>query len=226
MRLRRKPWARPELAACPFFVDDPQALRDRWAAAFPQSAPLHLELGCGKGGFLARQAAAHPDRNFIGIDLKSEVLVLAKRKVEAALAAAGRGERPVDNVLLLSWDIERLPLIFGEQDRVERVYVNFCNPWPKPGSKKHRLTHTRQLVNYRRWMAPGARLWFKTDDEELFRETLEEYLPAAGFQAEYVTWDLAAQDLADNVPTEHEEMFMARGVPIKFLRAAPLPRED
>lgn len=226
MRLRRKPWARPELAACPFFVDHPPELRNRWAAAFPNRAPIHLELGCGKGGFLAQQTAAHPDCNYIGIDLKSEVLVLAKRKVEAALAAAGRGDRPVDNVLLLSWDIERLHLIFGEQDRVDRIFVNFCNPWPKPGSKKHRLTHTRQLQNYRRWMAPGARLWFKTDDEELFRETLEEYLPAAGFQAEYVTWDLAAQALPENVLTEHEEMFMAQGLPIKFLRAAPVPEEN
>ena len=75
-------------------------------------------------------------------------------------------------------------------------------------------------------MAPGARLWFKTDDEELFRETLEEYLPAAGFQAEYVTWDLAAQALPENVLTEHEEMFMAQGLPIKFLQAAPVPEEN
>ena len=90
MRIRRKPWARPELAACPFFVDTPPELRDRWAEAFPRTAPIHLELGCGKGGFLAEQAAAHPELNFIGIDLKSEVLALAKRKAEAALAAAGR----------------------------------------------------------------------------------------------------------------------------------------
>ncbi len=221
MRLRRKPWARPELAACPFFVDDPPSLRGRWAAAFPRSAPIHLELGCGKGGFLAARAAAHPEINNIAIDLKSEVLALAKRKTEEALAAAGRPVDRVDNVLLLSWDIERLHLIFGEEDRVERIDINFCNPWSKRGDHKHRLTHPRQLLAYRRWLAPEARLWFKTDDEELFRTTLEEYLPAAGYRAEFVTWDLAAAALAENVPTEHEEMFMARGVPIKFLRAVP-----
>ena len=223
MRIRRKPWARPELAACPFFVDTPPELRDRWAEAFPRTAPIHLELGCGKGGFLAEQAAAHPELNFIGIDLKSEVLALAKRKAEAALAAAGRPTGQVDNLLLLSWDIERLHLIFGETDRVDRIYINFCNPWPKPGSKKHRLTHTRQLPAYRRWMAPGARLWFKTDDEELFRETLEEYLPAAGYRAELVIRDLAKEGLPENVLTEHEEMFMAQGLPIRFLRALPVP---
>lgn len=219
MRLRRKPWARPELATCPFFVDDPPAERGRWASLFPRSGPVYLELGCGKGGFLAQEAAAHPERNFIAIDLKSEVLVLAKRKVEAALAAAGRPTDRVDNVLLLSWDIERLHLIFGEEERVDRVYVNFCNPWPKPGQRKHRLTHTRQLLSYRRWMGEGAELWFKTDDDDLFRDTLEQYLPQAGYEVKYVTWDLHAQALPDNVPTEHEEMFAAQGIPIKSLIA-------
>ena len=114
MRLRRKPWARPELAACPFFVDAPQEVRGSWASQFPRKAPIYLELGCGKGGFLAHEAAAHPEVNFIAIDLKSEVLALAKRKVEAALSAAGRPAAQVDNVLLMSWDIERLHLIFGE----------------------------------------------------------------------------------------------------------------
>ena len=180
MRLRRKPWARPELAACPFFVDAPQEVRGSWASRFPRKAPIYLELGCGKGGFLAHEAAAHPEVNFIAIDLKSEVLALAKRKVEAALSAAGRPAAQVDNVLLMSWDIERLHLIFGEEERVDRVYVNFCNPWPKPGDHKHRLTHTRQLMSYRRWMGEEAELWFKTDDSGLFRDTLEQRLIGHG----------------------------------------------
>jgi tRNA (guanine-N7-)-methyltransferase len=221
MRLRRKPWARPELAACPFFVDAPQEVRGSWASQFPRKAPIYLELGCGKGGFLAHEAAAHPEVNFIAIDLKSEVLALAKRKVEAALSAAGRPAAQVDNVLLMSWDIERLHLIFGEEERVDRVYVNFCNPWPKPGDHKHRLTHTRQLMSYRRWMGEEAELWFKTDDSGLFRDTLEQYLPQAGYRVEYLTWDLHREALPDNVPTEHEEMFAAQGIPIKFLRAKP-----
>jgi len=221
MRLRRKPWARPELAACPFFVDDPQGARGRWASLFPRRAPVHLELGCGKGGFLAAAAAAHPEVNFIAIDLKSEVLALAKRKVEAAFPAG-----PVENVLLLSWDIERLFLIFGPEERVDRIYINFCNPWPKPGHYKHRLTHTRQLLAYRQWMAPGAELWFKTDDDALFRDTLGLYLPQAGFRTEFVTWDLHQEALPANIPTEHEEMFAAQGIPIKFLRAAPVPLDE
>ena len=174
---------------------------------------------------MAHEAAAHPEVNFIAIDLKSEVLALAKRKVEAALSAAGRPAAQVDNVLLMSWDIERLHLIFGEEERVDRVYVNFCNPWPKPGDHKHRLTHTRQLMSYRRWMGEEAELWFKTDDSGLFRDTLEQYLPQAGYRVEYLTWDLHQEALPDNVPTEHEEMFAAQGIPIKFLRAKPERRE-
>ena len=201
MRLRRKPWARPELAACPFFVDRPEEWMDRWRQQFPRQGPVHLELGCGKGGFLAARAAADPAVNFIAIDLKSEVLALAKRKVEAALAARGRLVDRVDNVLLTAHDIERLHLIFGEADRMDRVYINFCNPWPKQGDHKHRLTHTRQLLSYRRWMKEGAEVWFKTDDDTLFQTTVDRYLPQAGYRVEYLTRDLHAADFLDNVPT-------------------------
>lgn len=221
MRLRRKPWARPELAACPFFVDYPEEWKDQWTDLFPRRGPVHLELGCGKGGFVAAQAAAHPEVNYIAIDLKSEVLALAKRKVEAALAAQGRPADAVDNVLLLSHDIERLHLIFGEEDRVDRIYVNFCNPWSKPGAHKHRLTHTRQLLSYRRWMGEGAELWFKTDDDDLFQATVERYIPEAGYRATYLTRDLHRSGFGDNVPTEHEEMFAREGIPIKFLICRP-----
>ena len=223
MRLRRKPWARPELAACPFFVDHPEENRGRWREQFPREGLLYLELGCGKGGFLAAQAVAHPQINFLGIDLKSEVLALAKRKVEAALLAQGRPADRVDNVLLLAHDIERLHLILGEEERVDRVYINFCNPWPKPGHHKHRLTHTRQLSAYRRWMGEGAELWFKTDDRDLFEDTVEFYLPQAGYRVLYITRDLHASSFPENVPTEHEEMFSAQGIPIRFLIARPEP---
>lgn len=223
MRLRRKPWARPELAACPFFVDDPKEYKGRWREEFPRQAPLYLELGCGKGGFLAAQAAAHPEINFMAIDLKSEVLALAKRKVEAAFLTQGRPTDRVDNVLLMSHDIERLHLILGEGERVDRVYINFCNPWPKPGDYKHRLTHTRQLTAYRRWMSEGAQLWFKTDDQGLFEDTVDFYLPQSGYRVLYLTRDLLASDFGENVPTEHEEMFSAQGIPIRFLIAVPEP---
>ena len=125
----------------------------------------------------------------------------------------------VDNVLLTAHDIERLHLIFGEADRMDRVYINFCNPWPKQGDHKHRLTHTRQLLSYRRWMKEGAEVWFKTDDDTLFQTTVDRYLPQAGYRVEYLTRDLHAADFLDNVPTEHEEMFASQGITTKFLIA-------
>ncbi|WP_071434436.1 tRNA (guanosine(46)-N7)-methyltransferase TrmB [Angelakisella massiliensis] len=216
MRLRRKPWARPELAACDFYVDDPTQLRNRWQEEFANDHPLVLELGCGKGGFLAVQAAAHPELNFIGVDLKSEVLVLAKRKAEEMLQPLGR--TPGENLRLMSQDIERLGMILGEKDRISRIYINFCNPWPKPRHAKHRLTHTRQLLLYRQFLKPEGQLWFKTDDDPLFEDTLL-YLEEAGWQVQYLTRDLLGSGFEENVPTEHEEMFSAQGIPIKFLIA-------
>ncbi len=219
MRLRRKPWARPELAACPFFVDDPQQIRGNWCNLFARpTQPVHMELGCGKGGFLAQLASGQPNINYLGLDIKSEVLVLAKRKVEAAYAKA---ELPVDNVFLMSHDIERLHLIFTPEEKVERIYINFCNPWPKESYHKHRLTHTRQLEQYRKYLRPGGQLWFKTDDDPLFEDTLG-YLQDAKWDVKYITRDLHQSSFEHNVVTEHEAMFSLMGIPIKFVIAEPM----
>ncbi len=219
MRLRRKPWARPELAACPFFVDEPAALRGRWAAAFSAPQPMELELGCGKGTFIASLASRRRECNYVAVDLKSEVLALAKRRAEEEYARAGA---PVDNLLLLSQDIERLPLIFQPgADRFRRIYINFCNPWPKPRHHKHRLTHTRQLGMYRDFLIPRGELHFKTDDDALFEDTLG-YLAQAGYEILALHRDLHAAGLPGNIPTEHEELFAGRGVPIKYLIARPM----
>ena len=216
MRIRRKSWARPELAQCPFFVDEPMSLRGRWAEAFSVRRPMSLELGCGKGGFIAQLASARPEENFVAVDLKSEVLALAKRKVEEVY---GRQGRAVENLLLLSQDIERLPMIFApEADRFRRIYINFCNPWPKLRHQKHRLTHSRQLLTYRDFLDPEGELWFKTDDDPLFEDTLG-YLAEAGYHVSFCTRDLHASGFGENIVTEHEEMFSAQGIPIKFLIA-------
>lgn len=218
MRVRRKPWARPELAACPFYIDRPAGLRGRWRSAFARpNAPLWLELGCGKGGFAGPFAAANPDVNLIAVDIKSEVLALAKRRADRLFAAAGR---PVDNLLFLSQDIERIDDILAPEDGVERVVVNFCNPWPKPRWHKHRLTHTRQLKKYAALLRPGGELAFKTDDDDLFESTLE-YLEEAGYALRALSRDLLPGHPACAYPSEHELMFRERGIPIKHLVAVP-----
>ena len=164
MRMRFKPYARPELLACDFHVHEPLTHGGHWHELYARpDQPWHLELGCGKGGFLAQIAPAHPDINYLGIDITDKVLILAKRKVEAAYAERGI---PADNVKIASLDIERLGNAFTPDDRVSRIYINFCNPWSKnTGSNKHRLTHPRQLLQYRSLMDEGAEIWFKTDDD-------------------------------------------------------------
>ncbi|MCI8497365.1 MAG: tRNA (guanosine(46)-N7)-methyltransferase TrmB [Clostridiales bacterium] len=215
MRIRRKPWARPELAACPFFIDEPQAMRGRWHEWFPARQPLHLELGCGRGVFIAELALQRPDVNFLAIDLKSDILGVAKRNVEAAFCGA---ERSVGNVALTAQDIERIHLILGEKDAVERIYINFCNPWPKPTYKKKRLTHPKQLMKYREFLVPGGEIHFKTDDDGLFNDSIR-YLEECGFAVRFLTRDLHGSGYTPNILTEHERMFSEQGIEIKFLIA-------
>ncbi len=225
MRMRHKPYARPELAAWDYNINNPSELKGRWATAFAEpSLPLRLELGCGKGGFLAQQAVQNPEFNHLGLDIKSEVLVVAKRTIEAQFA---KSKRPISNVLITSCEIELMENILSAEDAVERVFINFCNPWYKSGHAKHRLTHPRQLVHLRHVMRPNAEIWFKTDDERLYKDTLR-YFPIAGFEITWRCEDLHAQEPAWNIRTEHEKMFSEMGISIKacVARMADVPLNE
>jgi len=217
MRIRHKPWARPELAACKFFIDEPAALKGRWNDTFPQKRPLHVELGCGKGGFISQIAVANPDINYLAVDIKSEMLGLAKRKVEASYAEAGREP---DNVLLTACNIELIDGILSTEDVADRIYINFCNPWPRSKQHKKRLVHPRQLDNYKIFLKKGGEIRFKTDDDDLFNDALE-YFIDSGYEIIYKTYDLhAAKDApAGDFVTEHEKMFSDEGIKIKYLTA-------
>ena len=217
MRIRHKPWAKPELEACSFYVTEPQKQIGHWRELFDEpEKPLYVELGCGKGGFISQAAPAHPEINFIAMDIKNEMLVLAKRKLEEAYKA--KNSVPDGNVRIAIQNIERLELAWNEDDRADRIYINFCNPWPKAKHKKRRLTHTRQLVNYKKFLK--GELWFKTDDDELFEESFE-YFEEAGFDIKYKTFDLHEESPYENFVTEHEKMFSDEGKKIKFLIAVP-----
>ncbi len=220
MRIRCKPWARPELEACPFFINDPKSLRGSWDQVFKNDKPIYLELGCGKGGF-ASQAVLHwKDVNFVAVDIKNEMLVLAKRKIEQALKSEELSDEQVRIMIL---NISNIAEAIGEEDRIDRIFINFCNPWPKSKHKKRRLTHTRQLLQYKSFLR--GELWFKTDDDELFEESLE-YFEEAGFEITYLTRDLHASDFTENLVTEHEKMFTEEGKKIKFLIAVPKAKAE
>ncbi len=226
MRMRFKPYARPELLASPLHAHVPAENKGRWHQVFarPQQ-PLHLELGCGKGGHLAQLASRHPEVNYLGIDITDKVLILAKRKIEAAYAEKGL---PADNVQIMSLDIERIDTAFCAEDTVQRIYINFCNPWNrKAAHKKHRLTYTRQLILYRLFLQDEGEVYFKTDDDGLFRDSLE-YFPEAGYEITWQTFDLHQNEPEWNIRTEHEQMFTQQGIPTKALIAVkrPVPEEE
>jgi tRNA (guanine-N7-)-methyltransferase len=210
--MRRKPWARPELAACPYFFDEAVTRQGTWRSLFQKSQPLYLELGMGKGAFIAQAAAAHPEINYMGVDIKSDVIGVARRRVESEFEAVNRTP---DNIIMTAFDITRLPTVMNEQDKVDRIYINFCNPWPTGAHHKKRLTHTRQLMNYRNILAEGGEIHFKTDDDPLFNSSLR-YFAEAGFEVIHMTRDLHANPTPDNYVTEHEIMFSEQGIPIKF----------
>lgn len=216
MRMRKKPWARPELEGCDFFVIKPSDYKGRWRETFiRKDNPIYLELGCGKGTFMAVHASENKDINYIAIDIKDEVLVLAKRNIEKAFEDKNE---VIDNVKLMAQEIAIIDEMLSEEDVIDRIYINFCNPWPKERHKKRRLTHTRQLENYKKFLNDNGEIWFKTDDDELFEESIE-YFKESGFNIEYITYDLHSSDFKHNVTTEHEEMFTKQGIKTKFLIA-------
>ena len=224
MRIRHKPWARPELEASSFFVKQPDLMKNKWKSAFAKEQPLYIELGCGKGGFVSQAAFGDPRHNYLAVDIKFEMLGLAKRNVERVYAEGGREP---DNVLLAAHNIERIDMMLGSEDTADRIYINFCNPWPRPKHKKRRLTHTRQLMKYRDFLKDGGEVHFKTDDDELFEES-RGYFEECGFRVTYITYDLHASGYEHNIVTEHERMFSDEGIKIKFLIAVKtaLPAED
>ena len=217
MRIRYKKWARPELEASKFYIDNPEELKGKWKEQFKNpNRPIHLELGCGKGQFISNLASSNLDKNYIAIDLVDAMLGLAKRNVEQVYLE--KNMKP-ENVKLTRYDIERILNIFEEKDEIERIYINFCNPWPKGKHRKKRLTHTRQLEKYKQFLVPNGEIYFKTDDDDLFNSSLI-YFEESGFEILNKTYDLHNEPIFEhNIETEHEKMFSEQGIKIKALIA-------
>lgn len=217
MRIRYKKWARPELEASKFYENEPEKWKGKWKEHFenPEN-PFMLELGCGKGQFISKLALENQDTNYLAIDLVDAMLGLAKRNVEQEYKEANIEPK---NIILTRFDIERIPLILDQKDQVERIYINFCNPWPRGKHRKKRLTHTRQLEKYKEFLKPNAEIYFKTDDDDLFDSSLG-YFEEAGFKIIKKTYDLHNEPIFEkNIETEHEKMFSEQGIKIKALIA-------
>ena len=218
MRIRFKPWARPELEASYFYEDNPENYIGNWKNKFKNSQnPIYIELGCGKGSFISEIAFENPEINFIAIDLVDAMLGLAKRKVEEKYNSNNKN---VENLILVRYDIERINNILNKNDEIKRIYINFCNPWPKAKHKKKRLTHSKQLEKYKEFLSNDAEIYFKTDDDDLFEDSIT-YLEESGFEIIAKTFDLHNADIFNgiNIVTEHEKMFSDDGIKIKALIA-------
>ena len=214
MRIRRKKWAKEELENSKFYIDKPEEFKGIWKSKFEQENPLHIELGCGKGSFIANLASSHRNINYIAVDMIEAMLGLSKRNIEQAY----NFENP-ENLFLIRANVEQIADVFNKSDFIQRIYINFCNPWPKKKHNKKRLTHTRQLELYKEFLVENGEIYFKTDSDELFEASLE-YFEQEGFDIIKKTYDLHQEQIfEENIVTEHEKMFSEEGIKIKALIA-------
>lgn len=171
-------------------------------------APLYIEIGCGKGGFILQNATLYPEINYIAIEKVANVCVLAMEKA----AAAG-----VKNLRFMVGNFADLSFDFPDRS-VDCIFLNFSDPWPKKGYARRRLTHGGFLSIYKRILKPGGCILFKTDNRALFDFSLESF-PENGFAVSDVTYDLHNSGFEGNIMTEYEQKFSAEGIPICRLRA-------
>lgn len=211
MRLRNIPGAREEMAVNKYVVSNPEENKGKWKEYFGNSNPVHIEIGTGKGQFILKLAEQNPDVNYIGIEKFSSVLIRAVEKQE---------EAQLPNLVFLRFDAEDIENVFDEGE-VDRIYLNFSDPWPKDRHAKRRLTSTRFLARYEKFINREGYVAFKTDNRGLFDFSLEQ-AEEAGWITEDVTFDLHNSEYNEgNIMTEYEERFSAMGNPICRLVAKP-----
>ena len=218
MRIRKKKWAEPELSVCNFYVKNPEENAGKWMQAFKKEQPLYLEIGCGKGGFAGQLALKNPDKNIIALDIKVDMLGVGRRTIVKLFEDAGKTQDDITNLLLVKYNVEMLDKIITADDKIDRLFINFCNPWPRAKHKKRRLTYYKKLEMYKTFLKPDSEIRFKTDDDELFDESLE-YFEQSGYEILYLTRDLHASDVTDNIETEHDKMFSEEGIKFQYIIA-------
>ena len=211
MRLRHIKGAEEEIAESPYVVQDPQSLKGRWHEFFGNDNPIRIEVGMGKGKFIMELAQMNPDINYVGIERYSSVLLRGLQK---------RAELEFSNIYFMRIDALELADVFAE-DEVERIYLNFSDPWPKDRHAKRRLTSHEFLARYEKILKKDGTLEFKTDNKDLFDFSLEEMKNAEGWELTAFTYDLHHDVVLSegNVMTEYEEKFSSIGNPICKMEA-------
>ena len=205
MRMRKKKNLDTRMAHCShWLVQAPEDHKGRWRELMVQrtDCPLYLEIGCGKGRFTVETAAAAPDALFIALERVADAMVIAMERARA---------QRLSSLFFLDEDASRLPELFSLQE-VDRIYINFCDPWPSNKHARRRLTHTSFLSIYWQLLKPGGEIHFKTDNQDLFEYSLFQF-PKEGFALRDVTRNLHGQEVC-GVMTDYEEKFHSEGLPI------------
>ncbi|MCS0789752.1 tRNA (guanosine(46)-N7)-methyltransferase TrmB [Cytobacillus firmus] len=201
MRQRNKPWAKDKLAEYPqYVISEPEKYKGKWKEAFDKDQPLHIEIGTGKGRFITGMAKANPEINYIGIELADSVIITALDRII---------EDKLPNVKLLNVNANDLRDYF-EKGEVDRVYLNFSDPWPKKRHAKRRLTYKSFLEIYENILGHKGEIHFKTDNQGLFESSLMSF-SEYGMLLTFVSLDLHNSDYEENIMTEYEEKFSSRG---------------
>ncbi len=217
MRMRKKPNLIPRMERCAAYQEKgPAQWRGRWREKLSPDCELRLELGCGKGRFTCETAAAEPDVLFVAVERVPDAMVIAMERAKAM---------ELRNVFFIDADVAKLKEYFAP-DEVERIYINFCDPWPTNRHAKRRLTHESFLKLYRDVLRTGGQIHFKTDNRDLFEWSLFQF-PRAGYELDEVTRDLHAEGIR-GVMTDYEEKFHNLGTPINRCvgtKLAQLPPE-
>lgn len=203
MRMRKKKNLAPRMERCrDRLIADPYAMPGRWRSLMPEARELRVELGCGKGRFTAGIAQAEPDVLFIAVEKVPDAMITAVERVKGA---------GLTNVYFITADADQLPFFF-QAGEIDRIYINFCDPWPTKRHAKRRLTHGNFLQLYRRVLKDGAQIHFKTDNLGLFKFSEEEF-PQYGFSLSEVTRNLHKNGPV-GIMTDYEAKFYEQGQPI------------
>lgn len=205
MRLRNITGSEEVIASSIYVVQNPKERKEKWKDYWKNDKPMHIEIGMGKGQFLMGMAKSHPDINYIGIEKYSSVLLRAVQKME---------QEPLENLRFILIDAKEITEVFGKEE-VDRIYLNFSDPWPKDRHAKRRLPSRQFLDRFREILKRDGRLEFKTDNRLLFDFAVEEVEPA-GWKIDAITYDLHKDEgmVQGNIMTEYEEKFSSKGNPI------------
>ncbi|HJV44951.1 MAG TPA: tRNA (guanosine(46)-N7)-methyltransferase TrmB [Bacillota bacterium] len=211
MRLRKKPWVKDQIVTYEhLLVKDPEQYYGRWNERFDNNHPIHIELGTGKGNFITTLAQRNPECNFIGVELREEVLIQAVKKAN---------QMNLPNLAFLWLDVVKIDEVFANGE-ISQIYLNFSDPWPKSGHAKRRLTHRGFLEKYKSILGVGKEIHLKTDNEKLFEFSLNEFSDS-GLRLKNITFDLhhSRYEEAKSVMTEYEQKFVNLGMKIYRVEA-------